>query len=434
MKNSHSKRLWNWLPLFAVALAGCQPAALPEKKIPPVAVRTVAVMQQDITRTSTQPATIHPFYETQIRAKVSGYVNKLNVDIGDMVSKGDVLAMLDIPEMDKQILVAEAELAYAQAQESQAQAGQTLAEAAAESAKAKLKQAEAEVAGAQASLDAAEAEFGRTSDLVNRQSIQRRVLDEVRKQRDSQRAAVASAKSAIESAKAEVVVAEAKTTAAKANMAAAGAQTQIAKEKIAELRVMSDYAKLRAPFDGVVSDRMVDVGDLVSADNAPESLMTISQIDKLRIRISVPEIDATHVSRGDVVTLSFPSYPAEEQLKTTVTRFAGSLDPSTRTMMVEADWDNAERKLLPGMFGNATINLSTNVAANVLPARAIRFDESGKAYVYLVDEDKAKKVDITIGADDGSTIEILSGVTSGQQVIDAHLQRFTTGQTINRLN
>ena len=104
-------------------------------------------------------------------------------------------------------------------------------------------------------------------------------------------------------------------------------------------------------------------------------------------------------------------------------------------MLVEAELPNPDGKFLPGMFGSATISLSTQVAANMLPARAVRFDEQGEAYVYLLDEnDKVDIVQVTTGIDDGRKIEILSGVEAGQKVIDAHLKRFTTGQKVSVLN
>ena len=104
-------------------------------------------------------------------------------------------------------------------------------------------------------------------------------------------------------------------------------------------------------------------------------------------------------------------------------------------MLVEVEIENPDRKLLPGMFGQASINLNTKVAANMLPARAVRFEDSGQAYLYLVEEDKTVKVvQVTTGIDNGHHIEIKSGVEPGQQVIDAHLKRFTTGQKVTLVN
>jgi len=154
-----------------------------------------------------------------------------------------------------------------------------------------------------------------------------------------------------------------------------------------------------------------------------------------RVHIPIPEADAALVSEGDTVTLSFPSFSAEEPITHPVTRLSRELDPSTRTMLVEVEVDNVTGKLLPGMFGQATISLSNKIAANMLPARAVRFDESGEAYVYVVGEnDKVSVVNVTTGIDDGHSIQILTGLQSGQQVVDAHLKRFTDEQKVTVLS
>ncbi|MCP4510030.1 MAG: efflux RND transporter periplasmic adaptor subunit, partial [Fuerstiella sp.] len=181
------------------------------------------------------------------------------------------------------------------------------------------------------------------------------------------------------------------------------------------------YATLTAPFNGLVTKRNVSPGDLVSERSSGAPLFVVSQIDKVRIHISVPENDAAYVDRGDSISLVFPSFPAEEAMTVTVTRSTGSLDPGTRTMLVEAEVANTDGRLLPGMFGQASITLSTKVASNMLPARAVRFDESGNAYVYVVSGEDVSVVPVTTGIDDGKTIEIVAGLEPGQTVIDAHL-------------
>ncbi len=436
-----SRRFWSLTTgpvciLLIGCLGGCAEQTVSQQQPQPIAVRTVAVVDQQQEHATTQPATVHAYYRAEIEAKVSGYVKELNVDIGDVVQAGDTLAVIDVPEMQQQREIIKARTTFYQAQEAQAQAGVQLAAANVESAEAKLAQSEAEATSVDAALAAAEAEFSRTSDLVDRQSLQPRVLDEVRKKRDSALAMKNAVESAVVSARADVTVAKAKQTSAQASLEAARAETEIARQQLAELDVLVDYATLKAPFAGMVTARTIDPGDLVRVgDTANRALLVISQVDKLRVHIPVPEVEAPHVDRGDVVTLTFPSFPADQEIKATVTRVAGSLDPSTRTMLVEAEIPNPDAKLLPGMFGQAHIELATQVAANMLPARAVRYDESGAAYVYLVQEDDVVEVvAVTTGIDDGRSIEILSGLGPGQKVIDAHLKRFTSGQQVRTLN
>ncbi len=187
----------------------------------------------------------------------------------------------------------------------------------------------------------------------------------------------------------------------------------------------------------MINSRGVDLGDLVLAESQGSkgpSLFSLIQMDKVRIQMPVPEAEAAVVNPGDTITLNFPSFPSEQSMTANVTRLSGSLDPSTRTMLVEAVVDNPDMKLIPGMFGQATIKIGANVASNVLPARAVRFDETGNAYVYAVSQDETVEiVPVTTGIDDGRTIEITSGIQPGQRVIDAHLKRFTSGQKVTIL-
>lgn len=435
------------LPLVVVAIgllavtSGCSEAtSATAKKDPgkPVPVKTVSVSQEEVRRTTSQPATVHPYYRTEIRAKVGGYVGELKVDIGDYVEAGAVLAVIVAPEMQKQREIIEARIGRYQAEEGRAEAGVDLARANVRSAEAKLAQSKSELARADASLAAAESEFTRTSDLVERQSLQSRVLDEVRKKRDSQLASREAVASAINSAEADVAVASAREASAQADLKTALAETAIAQRELEELDVLIGYTTLKAPFAGVVTQRSVDPGDLVRKESEVGSghpLFVISRTDRVRVHIPVPEVDAALISRGDAISLQFPSFPAEETLTAEVTRMAGDLDPSTRTMLVESEIDNPDRKLLPGMFGQAVITLSTTSATNMLPARAIRFSESGQAYVYIVDSDRRVSVqEVTTGLDTGHAIEIVSGLQPGQQVVDAHLKRFADGDRVAPLD
>ena len=306
------------------------------------------------------------------------------------------------------------------------------------SAEARLTQAKSQLKGAEAALAAAEAEFNRTKDLVDRRSLESRVLDEVRKKRDSQLAQKESLSSAIASAEADVVVAQSKLVSAGADLKVAEAETIVAQKQLEELLVLMEYATLKAPFAGVVTQRTVNPGDLVREANEVgrgQPLFAISQNDKVRIHIPVPESDAAFVQPGDSVNIIFPSFPDQAPLEHPVTRVAGELDPNTRTMLVEIELDNADGKLLPGMFGQATVTLSSSNNSNMLPARSVRFTESGEAYVYIVESNQTVKVaQVKTGVDTGLLIEVLSGVEPGQRVIDAHLKRFVDGQPVTLLH
>jgi RND family efflux transporter MFP subunit len=397
-------------------------------------VKTVAVQPTEVTRTSVQPATIHAYYRAEIRSQATGYVESFTADIGEFVDSGTVLAKIAVPEKLQQRRIIEAKIRHLESQEKQAAAGVQLAQASERSSRAKLAQAESERAAVEASLAAANAEFARTEDLVNRGSLQNRMLDEARMKRDSESARKQAVESAVESARADVEVAIATIESARADLETAKAETEIARRELDELNVWIDYAEIKAPFAGIVTERNIQPGDLVRAANdvGPiKPLFVISQINRVRVQIPVPENDAPLVTPGDEVSLTFPSFASEAPLIAQVTRRSGSLDVNTRTMLVEVEMDNPDGKLLPGMFGQASINIDTKTAANMLPSQAVRFDESGNAFVYVVaDDDTISIQEISTGMDDGNFIEVLTGVEPGQAVVGAHLSRFIDGQKV----
>jgi RND family efflux transporter MFP subunit len=425
--------------LVVLMIGGCgldSSVATKPAKESAVRVRTVAAEETEITKTTRQPATLAPFFETQIRSKVSGFVTEVAVDIGDYVEKGTKLAEIDVPEMRQKRQTLEYRINLLSAEEQAAEAEVDLAGAGVRSAEAKLEQAKSELGQAEASLAAAQAEFSRTEDLVQRGSLQPRILDEVRKKRDSEEAAKTALSSAVLSAEAEVAVSKAQKAAASARRRTAEAQTSVARSELAELDVMIAYASVAAPFAGIVTERHVDLGDLIDGrvGEGSQPLFVLSQVDKLRVQIPVPEVDAPFIQPGDALTLTFPSFRSEPPIKSQVTRVAGSLNPSTRMMTVEAVLENPDRRLLPGMFGEATIDMDTKLAARMLPSRAVRFDESGKAFVYLIgDDDRVTVAEVTTGIDTGTHIEIVEGISAGQTVIDSHLKRFSDGQLIEPL-
>lgn len=440
MKNLTRNSLSLSAMIAVLSLAGCTRSTAeseqPEGNGKIVPVKTVAAVQAEIAKSTQQPATVYPYYETEIRPRVSGYVSDVSVDIGDVVKAGDLLATLDVPELGKQRETLTAQIDLLTAEEQNAEAGVTLAEASVRSARAKFEQAKSQQASVEASLAAAEAEFKRTEDLVNRGSLQNRMLDEVRKKRDSELAAKEAVISAVTASQAEVGVSEAEKAAAEARLKMAKAKTEVARRQLGELQVSLDFANVTAPFDGIITQRHVDLGDLIGgrAGDSVKPLFVLSKVDKVRVQVPVPEVDAPFVQPGDLIRLTFPSFASEPPIEATVTRRTGSLDPSTRTMTVEAEIENDSGKILPGMFGQATIELETKVAATMLPSRAVRFDESGRAYVYLLDEDdRVTLADVTPGSDTGAEIEILSGVRPGDVVIGPHLKRFSEGQQVKPL-
>jgi len=396
-----------------------------------VGVTTILPQRTSAHRTTTQPATIHAYYQAELYAKASGYLAELNADIGQEVDAGTVLCRIAVPEMDKAREKQEATIRQLQAEEKRAAAEVAVAEAAVESSKALLEQSRADVASTQAQLKADRSEYDRFTELVESKAVAERLGDEALRRFNSAQAQKTAAEAAVASANANLGVAAARLEAARADLVAAAARTEVAVKEIEELDTLLVYATLRSPLKGVVTQRHADPGDLIH--NAPTSgppLFVVAEVDRVRVRVPIPERDAHWVNDGDPVTLSFQALPGES-FTGTVSRTSGGLDEDTRTMGVEIDLENSSHRLLPGFFGKATVVLEERSDVLVLPATAVRHDEASRSYVYVVDSaNRVQVVDVTTGIDDGQTIEIVDGLAGSERIVEAMIGRLKPDQEV----
>lgn len=397
-----------------------------------VGVRTIKPGVATLRRTSTQPGTVHAYSEAKVYARVSGYLKELKVDIGQRVEEGQILARVDVPELEKKRERWQAEI-------SRLQAEQELAGVEVETARAQVLACEAQVGQARAGLKKAEAllaadlsEFGRIEAVAKSGTLDQGVLNEARNRHQAGLAGQQVAESAVEVARANKTLAEAKLRAAQANEKTAAARTEVARKELGELATQIDYATLKSPFRGVVTTRGVDLGDLVDSTHktSSDALFTVCDIDKLRIRVQVPERDAPLVDEGDAAEFRSDTFPGKI-FPGKVSRLASSLDTHTRTMLVEVDLPNPERRLLPGMFGQVTLVLEERADRMVLPASAVQHEKGGGSYAYIVDSDsRARRVPMTVGFDDGHRIEIVEGLTGLERVVLSPTSRVTAGQAV----
>ena len=397
-------------------------------------VELVRPVRKDLIRTTTQPATIHPYYQADIVAKVSGYFRDVNVDIGDEVMEGQPLCTLIIPEMNQQREQAVARQRRLAAELQRAEAAVEVAVAQVSAAEAGVEEACSNVERFEAQLVADRADLERMQGLVQKQAATIAMLDEARAEHDVSEASKVAAQAAVRSARARLQIAAAERRAAEAEIATAAARLAESKTAIEEIDTMLAYTTLRAPFAGVITSRHIDPGDFVPGRPAvtaeQQPLFHVEQQSRLRVRVAIPERDAAAVDSGDPVSLKCDALPGEA-ITATVSRVARRLDPSTRTMTVEIDLDNQDGRLLPGMFGRATITTQVETAALVLPASAIRTDSAGAAHVLIVDETgAAQQVAVTIGADDGKEIQLVAGLSGDEQVIDSFVGSIQVGQQV----
>jgi HlyD family secretion protein len=308
---------------------------------------------------------VEPFQETPLFAKISGYVTRWDpkYDIGQSVREGEVLCELYVPEMIVQLQQKEAAVRQARAQ---------------------IEQARAALATAQAQMERSRSQFERLSrvgEAVDRESI------------DETRLAYQAAQAGVSKARADVDVAE--------------AQLGVAQAGHDFVQTMLQYAKVRAPFNGVITRRHVNNGDFVQPAGTGSKglpLFVVDQLDPVRVFVNVPGADAPWIRDGDPVGLRLEG-AGGTSLQGTVTRNARSLDPQARTLRTEIDLPNPEGKLMPGMYVQATITVQhTNVWT--LPTGAL-ITHGDQTLCYRLDEGKAVRMPVQVGLQGGGLAEVI---------------------------
>lgn len=333
-----------------------------------------------------------PFQEVELHAKVAGYIKKINVDIGDRVHQGEVLAVLEVPELAAQVQGADAGVRHSQDE---------------------IVRAQNEVARAQADHEALHAAAIRL------------------KQASQARPGLVAAQE-LDDALAKDRAAEAQVEAAKSALSAARQQLDAAKASHLQVSAMSDYSRIVAPFDGVVTWRYADTGALVQAGtstNSAQPVVKIAEVDVLRLRIPVPESLAASVHDGQPAEISVQA--TGEHFTGKVSRLTGALDPSTRTEQVEIDVPNQKLHLAPGMFADVVLQVERHDSALLVPVQAVN-GAGDQASALVVGSDHRVQVrSIRTGLEDPNSIEVVSGLKEGDRVIVANLGSYQNGQTVD---
>lgn len=191
-----------------------------------------------------------------------------------------------------------------------------------------------------------------------------------------------------------------------------------AKANVARLRNLQGFAKVVAPFDGVITSRTTDVGDLVDAGNggAGKALFTIAQVDPLRLYVYVPQAYAPAVKVGDAVKISVAGH-LEDQYEGSIARTARAIDAATRTMQVEIRVPNSQGALIAGSYVQALLPIKQDGSALILPTNALLFRPDGPRVAIVDERGNVRLSPVKLGTDFGSTVAILSGVNSHDRVV-----------------
>ena len=309
-------------------------------------------------RTVNQPGVVHAFNKAELYAKVSGYLVRQKVDIGDMVKKGEVLAEIDIPELFKSADQMKAALEQAKAKLKQTAARVLTAEADRESAAAQVEEASANVARFTANRDFRKKEFDRITGLFKRQAVAAELVDEQQQQYESALAAERSAQAGIVTSRALLAAAVARVDQSKADVESAKADVEAAAADLAKADVLLDYTKITSPYDGVITLRSFHNGDFIrsASEGGLVPVLAVKQNDLMRVIILVPDLDVPYVKRGDPATIRIDALQGRS-FEGKIARFASS-ENEQKLMRTEVDLPNPDNVLRDGMYGTATLRLA----------------------------------------------------------------------------
>lgn len=372
-----------------------------------------------IERMTVQPGSVHSFETVELYAMVSGYMKSQGVDIGSPVKKGDLLAEIYIPREAEAVEEAVALVGQARAQALQMEAKVKTMDAERAIAAAAIEQAESDVERFVADRRLGEAQLLRVRALAERNAIERRLVDEQQQAADSSAAAERSSRLAVATARARLLGAVAKVDQAQADVAEACAALRVAEARAAKARVDLSYARIVAPFDGVVIHRGFHPGSFIrsAADGNQTPLLIVSRTDLMRVVVQVPDRDVVLTNAGDPAVVTIDGLGGRE-FRGTVSRIGESEDPTTRTMRVEVDLANPDDLLRDGMYGRASITLEQPSERLTLPTSCI-LDRTGKGEgtVQVVRGGVVEPVRVTLGADNGSLVEVNTGIGADDDIV-----------------
>ena len=304
------------------------------------------------------PADVQAYIQASIHARASGYLKNWYVDIGDHVTNGQVIALIDTPELDEQIA-----------------------------------QAKAQVDQAKAQLDLSKITADRWSELVKTASVS----DQENAEKQS-----------------DYVLQQANVEAARANLQ--------------RLQDLKSFDSVTAPFNGVITVRNTDIGQLISATSGAE-LYRMAQTDPLRVYVQVPQQYVYDIQPGQKADLIFIERPGKVY-QATVIRTAGAVDPTTRTLQVELQVPNPSGELYAGSYSQVRFNHSPDHGAMTISDNAVIFQAAGTQVALVDGGNKVKLRDIKVGRDFGDTIEVLNGLNTNDLVINNPPDSIADGMSV----
>ncbi len=357
----------------------------------------VAVAQRgDISHVLTLAGQFQPYQVVDVHPKVSGYMKKINVDIGDIVQQGETLAVLEVPELQAQV------------QESAFELKQTQEE---------ITRAQHEIRSAEALNSALHAE----SDRLQQAAATRPGL---------------IAQQELDDARAKDLSSQAQVDSAKAAMAAAQQHAEAARADNERVQALENYTTVTAPIAGVVIWRYADTGALIqggtNSNDQTLPIVRISQSKLLRLRVPVPEDDIQYVHVGDLLQVRVDAINRSFTGK--IVRFTRSVNFETRTMETEVDVDNKDLSIAPGMYANTALQLAHDHGVITIPVEALMLNAQQQQTVYAVDSSHHIHIrPVQVGLEGSKLAEITSGVEPGDRVLIGGQDKYHEGEEVSAI-
>lgn len=358
---------------------------------PMVTVGVTKVVKKSLGTSITLSSELVPFQEIDVYAKESGYVKKLMVDYGTHVKAGQVMAILEIPELEAQLQEDQAEVKNASNQVSRAQH---------------------ELSRYQAQYQALHLQYTRLNGVFQ-----------------SQPGIVAQQE--VDDAQGKDLAASSQVDAGQSALEAAQSQVAAAKAKLARDQTLFDYARITAPFTGVVTERHANLGTLVQAGTTSTQAMPIvklSEDDLFRLVIPVPESYVHFIRVGDPVNVRVPSLNRTFPGK--VARFSVDVNSSTRTMHTEVDVRNPNHVLVPGLYAEADLTLEHREDIPTIPLQAVNHEGEKNTVLVVTRNNEIEDRPITLGLQTANDAEVVSGLAEGEQVVVSDRSGLKPGETV----
>lgn len=359
---------------------------------PTITVGVTKVSKKSLGRSITLSSELVPFQEIDVYAKESGYVKKLLVDYGTHVRTGQVMAILEIPELEAQLQEDQAEITNARNQVTRAQH---------------------ELSRYQAQYKALHLQYTRLSGVFQ-----------------SQPGIVAQQE--VDDAQGKDLAAASQVDAGQAALESAQSQLSVAKAKLSHDQTLYDYSRITAPFSGVITQRFANLGTLVQAGTSSSTqampIVRLSQDDLFRLVIPVPESYVRYIRVGDPVDVRVPSLNRHFPGK--VARFSVDVREDTRTMHTEVDVRNPDHVLVPGLYAEADVSLEHKEDIPTVPLQAISH-EGNKTTVLVVDpNNELQERTVSLGIQTANDAEIVSGLHAGEMVVVSDRAGLKTGEKV----